>query len=84
MVANGKEIVLYTKEKNDDTIRLQKQGISVIYRDHLSLHTAIIDKSNIWYGCVKILGFHSIEDNLIRFQNKEIALSMLESLQKRE
>ena len=84
MVANGKEIVLYTKEKNDDTIRLQKQGISVIYRDHLSLHTAIIDKSNIWYGSVKILGFHSIEDNLIRFQNKEIALSMLESLQKRE
>lgn len=84
MVANGKEIVLYTKEKNDDTIRLQKQGISVIYRDHLSLHTAIIDKSNIWYGCVKILGFHSIEDNPIRFQNKEIALSVLESLQKRE
>ncbi len=84
MVANGKEIVLYTKEKNDDTIRLQKQGISVIYRDHLSLHTAIIDKSSIWYGSVKILGFHSIEDNIIRFQNKEIASNMLESLQKRE
>jgi superfamily II DNA or RNA helicase len=84
MVANGKEIVLYTKEKNDETIRLQKQGISVIYRDHLSLHTAIIDKSSIWYGSVKILGFHSIEDNIIRFQNKEIASNMLESLQKRE
>ena len=82
MVANGKEIVLYTKEKNDETIRLQKQGISVIYSDHLSLHTAIIDKSSIWYGSVKILGFHSIEDNIIRFQNKEIALNMLESLQK--
>ena len=84
IVANGKEIVLYTKEKNDVTIRLQKQGISVIYRDHLSLHTAIIDKSSIWYGSVKILGFHSIEDNIIRFQNKEIASNMLESLQKRE
>jgi superfamily II DNA or RNA helicase len=82
MVANGKEIVLYTKEKNDDTIRLQKQGISVIYRDHLSLHTAIIDKSNIWYGSVKILGFHSIEDNLIRFKNIEIASNLFESLQK--
>ena len=82
MVANGKEIVLYTKEKNNDTIRLQKQGISVIYRDHLSLHTAIIDKSNIWYGSVKILGFHSIEDNLIRFKNIEIASNLFESLQK--
>ena len=36
MVANGKEIVLYTKEKNDDTSRLQQQGISIIYRNHLS------------------------------------------------
>ena len=82
MVANGKEIVLYTREKNDDTARLQEQGISVIYRDHLSLHAAIIDKSTIWYGNVKILGFHSTEDNLIRFKNAEVASNLLESLQK--
>lgn len=82
MVANGKEIVLYTKEKNNDTIRLQQQGISVIYRDHLSLYTAIIDKSTIWYGSVKILGFHSTEDNLIRFKNAEIASNLFESLRK--
>ena len=42
----------------------------------------IIDKSTIWYGSVNILGFHSIEDNLIRFKNIEIASSLLESLQK--
>ena len=82
MVANGKEIVLYTKEKNNDTIQLQQQGISVIYLDHLSLHTAIIDKSTIWYGSVKILGFHSTEDNLIRLKNAEIASNLFESLQK--
>ena len=82
MVANGKEIVLYTKDNNNDTIRLQQHGISVIYRDHLGLHTAIIDKNIIWYGSVKILGFHSTEDNLIRFKNAEIASNLLESLQK--
>ena len=82
LMANGIEIVLYTKEENEDTISLQHQGISVIYKDHLSLHAAIIDKSTIWYGSVNILGYRSLEDNLIRFQNPEIASNLLDSLQK--
>ena len=82
IAANGREVVLYTKEETDDTLRMQQQGISVICRDYLTLHSAIIDKSTIWYGSVNILGFHSIEDNLIRFKNIEIASSLLESLQK--
>ena len=82
LMANGIEIVLYTKEENEDTISLQHQGISVIYKDHLSLHAAIIDKSTIWYGSVNILGYRSLEDNLIRFQNPEIASNLLGSLQK--
>jgi hypothetical protein len=82
LMANGIEIVLYTKEENDDVIRLQHQGVSVIYNDHLSLHAAIIDKSTIWYGSVNILGYCSLEDNLIRFNNPEIASNLLDSLQK--
>lgn len=82
LMANGIEIVLYTKEENEDTISLQHQGISVIYKDHLSLHAAIIDKSIIWYGSVNILGYRSLEDNLIRFRNPEIASNLLDSLQK--
>ena len=82
LIANGIEIVLHTKEENDDTLRLQHQGISVIYNEHLSLHAAIIDKSTIWYGSVNILGYRSLEDNLIRFQNPEIASNLLDSLQK--
>ena len=82
LIANGIEIVLHTKEENDDTLRLQHQGISVIYNEHLSLHAAIIDKSTIWYGSVNILGYRSLEDNLIRFRNPEIASNLLDSLQK--
>lgn len=82
LMANGIEIVLYTKEENEDTISLQHQGISVINKDHLSLHAAIIDKSTIWYGSVNILGYRSLEDNLIRFRNPEIASNLLDSLQK--
>ena len=80
LAAKGLDIVLYTKEDNDDTIRLKNQGISVMIKEHLSLHAAIIDKSIIWYGSVNILGFHSTEENLIWFRNPEIAASLLESL----
>ena len=80
LAANGVEIVLYTREENDDTCRLQNQGISVITINQLSLHAAIIDKSTIWYGSVNILGYHSVEDNLIRFRNPEIATNLLESI----
>ena len=80
LAANGVEVVLFTKEENDDTLHLQHQGISVITINHLSLHTAIIDKNKIWYGSVSILGNHSVEDNLIRFRNPEIATNLLESI----
>ena len=80
LAANGIEVILYTKEENDETLRLQHQGISVITIQHLSLHAAIIDKSTIWYGSVNILGYHSVEDNLIRFGNPEIATNLLESI----
>jgi superfamily II DNA or RNA helicase len=80
LAANGVEVALFTKEENDDTLHLQHQGISVITINHLSLHTAIIDKNKIWYGSVSILGYHSVEDNLIRFRNLEIATNLLESI----
>ena len=82
MAANGIEVVLYTRDENDDTLRLQHQGIGVITINRLSLHAAIIDKSTIWYGSVNILGFHSVEDNLIRFKKPEIATNLLETLHK--
>lgn len=80
LAANGVKVALFTREENDDTLRLQHQGISVITNNHLSLHTAIIDKNTIWYGSVSILGYHSVEDNLIRFKNPEIATNLLESI----
>ena len=80
LASNGIEAILYTKEGNEDTLQLQHQGICVITVERLSLHAAIIDKSTIWYGSVNILGYHSTEDNLIRFRNPEIATSLLEAL----
>ena len=80
LAANGVEVALFTREENDDILCLRHQGISVITINHLSLHTAIIDRNTIWYGSVSILGYHSVEDSLIRFRNPEIATNLLESI----
>ena len=82
LASNGKDVLLYVKEGSDDTIRLQHQGITVVVNSGLTLHTAIIDKSTIWYGSVSILGYHSLEDNLIRFKNSEIATNLLGAIVK--
>ena len=82
MVANGIEVVLYTKEENADILQLRQRGIAVICCDSIALHAAIIDKSTIWYGSINILGFHSTDDNFIRFKNAEIASNLLDSLYK--
>ena len=77
LAAKGVKIMLYTKEENEDTFQLQQQGISVAIISTLSLHLAIIDKTIIWYGSINILGYHSSEDNLIRFKDPEIATNLL-------
>lgn len=81
LAANGIEVLLFTREEDDETLQLQHQGLFVIYNGSLSLHAAIIDKSTIWYGSANILGYRSNDDNLIRFRNPEIAAVLLETLQ---
>ena len=80
LAAKGIEVVLYTREQNDDLLRLQHQGLQIVIRKQLRLHVAIIDKCIVWYGSVNILGYHSAEDNLIRFSNPEVATKLLETL----
>jgi len=80
IAAKGIEVILHTRGENEDTLHLQHQGVVVITTPQLSLHAAIIDKSTIWYGSVNILGYQSTEDNLIRFQNAEIATNLLDTL----
>ncbi len=82
LASNGIEIVLITQTSNNDTLRLQQNGIQIVVNENLSLHSAIIDKSTIWYGSINILGHHSPIENLIRFKNPEIATHLLNSLQK--
>lgn len=78
----GREIVVCTREHNTHTVWLQNRGIRVQINGKLTLCASVIDNYAVWYGSVNILGFHSTEDNLICFQNAEIAQELVDVLYK--
>ena len=76
----GVEVVVFTKEANDDTTYLSSQGITIYQKPKLSLCCAIIDRSTTWYGSINILAYHSEEDCMIRLTDTAIASGLIEAL----
>ena len=76
----GVEVVVFTKETNDDTTYLSSQGITVYQKPKLSLCCVIIDRNTRWYGSINLLAYHSEEDCMIRLTDSEIASGLLEAL----
>lgn len=80
LISKGINISIYTREQNEQTVLMQQNGINIILRPNLTLNSAIIDRSRIWYGDVRILGYHSEENNIITFHGPEVATSLIEQL----
>lgn len=80
MTVSGITIIIYTETENDDAIKLKTQGMQVIIKPKFNFNCAIIDKSQIWYGCVNMLGYHSEEDNIITFNDAKIAMDIINTV----
>ena len=80
LALQGINILVYTREKNEHTAHLQQHGIDVIESPNLIINCAIIDHARVWYGDVRILGYHSGENNIITFHNPEVATTLIEQL----
>ena len=80
LVTQGINITVYTRELNDHTAYLKQNGIRVIESPNVTLNCAIIDRARLWYGDVRILGYHSEENNIINFHDSEVATSLIEQL----
>ncbi len=57
--------------------KLEEKGISVICKDSLHEHFAVIDKEIVWYGSMNFLSREKEEDNIMRVVNKEIAEELM-------
>lgn len=77
--ARGVEVIVFTRQLSDkDKILLNSVQVNV--KEKLSLHTAIIDKSIVWYGSVNYLGYNAEDDNAIKIADSFIAEEIIKIL----
>ena len=80
LVTSGIAIQIFTKEENEDVVKLRISGIGITLKPDINFNCCIVDKTHIWYGSVNILGYHSTEDNIITFHDADTAKDILEML----
>ena len=77
--ARGVEVIVFTRQLlGKDKILLNSVQVNV--KEKLSLHTAIIDKSIVWYGSVNYLGYNAEDDNAIKIADSFIAEEIIKIL----
>jgi hypothetical protein len=59
---------------------LEKAGVKVVFQDGFQRKYAIIDRRVVWYGNVCLLAYPKSEETMMRMDNREIALELMEDL----
>lgn len=73
------------KDKNRQIViacmeQLKQYGIKVIHKSNFHQKFAIVDQSVVWYGSVNFLSFGTNEESMMRFENREIALQLMDTI----
>lgn len=58
--------------------QLKSVGITVVIKDDIDEHFAVIDNQLVWHGGMNLLGKEDAWDNLMRIKNSEVAAELLE------
>ena len=57
---------------------MQSVGITVVAKEEIDEHFAVIDSQIVWHGGMNLLGKEDVWDNLMRIKNVEVAAELLE------
>lgn len=57
---------------------MKQVGITVVLKDEIDEHFAVIDNQIVWHGGMNLLGKEDVWDNLMRIKNAEVAAELLE------
>ena len=57
---------------------MQGAGITVVEKEEIDEHFAVIDNQIVWHGGMNLLGKKDVWDNLMRIKNVEVAAELLE------
>lgn len=81
LLVNGINIIVLSKQSDEQTDYLKSLGVTVNTNKTLSHSCAIIDRSIVWYGGIHLLGFSTEEDNIIKLSdNARLAAELIEAL----
>ena len=81
LLVNGINIIVLSKQSDQQTDYLKSLGVTVNTNKNLSHSCAIIDRSIVWYGGIHLLGFSTEEDNIIKLSdNARLAAELIEAL----
>ncbi len=91
LISNGVQVSVVTRppdnfpEKDRQTVSenidtLKNARIEVKLKSNFHQKFTIIDNNIIWYGSVNFLSFGSHEESIMRFESRDIALELLESI----
>ena len=59
---------------------LMQHGIAVKTKDRIHQKYAVIDQKVVWYGSINLLSYGYSEESIMRIENVDIALELLEIL----
>ena len=62
------------------TVLIEKVPISCVSKLKHLLLRFIVDKQQVWYGSINMIGYHATDDNALRFCDTEIANNLMEML----
>jgi hypothetical protein len=85
-------VTVFTRpiEENKENVRhkvsecismLRDAGISVVECEKLHQRFTVIDKDIVWYGSINPLGYASLDDNIMRLSDEDVATALLENVQ---
>ena len=63
---------------NELICEMQGVGITVVEKEEIDEHFAVIDNQIVWHGGMNLLGKEDVWDNLMRIKNAEVAAELLE------
>ncbi len=58
---------------------LEEAGITVITKSSIHQKYAVLDKTIVWYGSINFLSFGRSEENIMRFENYDIAGELIDA-----
>lgn len=91
VMVKGVQVTVLTRPVSDykeiDTTRvssslesIKNTGINIVFKEKISQRFTVIDHRIVWYGSINFLGYSNKEANIMRLDNRDLAVEIAETI----